>query len=103
MFARRIFELLACNTVAVSNYARSIRLMFGDLVLSSDDPAWTVRRLRQLSRDPNDLQRFRLAALRKVLREHTYADRLRHVWAKVTGDASKTSLPSILVVSHCNE
>ncbi|NIU63138.1 MAG: methyltransferase type 12, partial [Pseudomonas stutzeri] len=37
MFARRVFELLASNTVTVSNYSRGIRLLFGDLVVTTDN------------------------------------------------------------------
>ena len=33
MFARRAFELMACNTVVVSNFSRGLRLFFGDLVV----------------------------------------------------------------------
>lgn len=37
MFARRVFELLASNTIVVSNFSRGVRNFFGDLVISSDD------------------------------------------------------------------
>jgi len=75
MCARRIFELLASNTVAVSNYSRAIRNFFGDLVICTDDG----KRLRseiQKFDDPDYYAKFRLAGLRKVLSEHTYRDRL---------------------------
>ena len=36
MFARRVFELLASNTLVFSNYSRGIRTLFGDIVLCSD-------------------------------------------------------------------
>ena len=102
MCPRRVFELLACNTVVISNYGRSVRLMLGDLVFASDDPAWTTHRLQEFLGEGNDLRRLRLAGLRKVLQEHTCGDRLRHVWTTVSGDLPESSLPSILIVSYCN-
>ncbi|MCX8014060.1 MAG: methyltransferase domain-containing protein [Rectinema sp.] len=74
MFARRVFELLASNTVTVSNYARGLSLFFGDLIIMSDDGAEIVRRLRSLSEW--DEARLRVAALRRVMSEHTVRDRL---------------------------
>src|SRR5690606_12295903 len=35
MFARRVYELLGSNTLTISNYSRGVRLMFGELVISS--------------------------------------------------------------------
>ena len=48
MFARRVFELLASNTLTVSNYSRGVRLMFGDLVIASDGGDTILRRLHDL-------------------------------------------------------
>ena len=50
MFGRRIFELLACNTVTVSNYSRGQRSFFGDLVVCSDEPQEIIRRLEGLNK-----------------------------------------------------
>ncbi|MEA3419418.1 MAG: DUF3880 domain-containing protein [Campylobacterota bacterium] len=36
MFSRRVFELLASNTLVLSNYAEGIRYIFGDLVIATD-------------------------------------------------------------------
>ena len=83
MFARRVFELLACNTVVVSNFSRAVRLLFGDLVVCSDAPSELERRLRALCADEHRLRRLRLAGVRKVLAEHTYAHRLAHVAARL--------------------
>ncbi|MBL3684624.1 glycosyltransferase (plasmid) [Sinorhizobium meliloti] len=75
MFARRVFELLASNTVVVSNFSRGVRLLFGDLVISSDDAAELHRRLKPFCANDIDYRKFRLLGLRKVMEEHTYADR----------------------------
>ena len=68
MFARRVYELLASNTVTVSNYSRGIRLLFGDIVFCSDSGRELLRRLQEL--DAFSLRKLRLAGLRKVLDGH---------------------------------
>ncbi|MCF7221318.1 glycosyltransferase family protein [Marilutibacter chinensis] len=83
MFARRVFDLAASGTITVSNYARGLRLLFGDLVVSSDDSAEIVRRLKPLREDPVLRRKMKLAALRKVMREHTYERRLQYLARKV--------------------
>ncbi|GAB2475037.1 hypothetical protein GCM10027030_06660 [Luteococcus sediminum] len=75
MFARRVYELMASNTLVISNFSRGLRAMFGDLALASDSPAQTASRLAWLEAQPNGVQRLRTMALRKVMREHTYAER----------------------------
>ena len=79
MFARRVFELLASNTLTVSNFSRGLRLMFGDLVVSTDSGRQMRRRLEAIEAQPNGNERLRAVALRKVLREHTYTERLEFV------------------------
>lgn len=100
MFARRVFELLASNTVTVSNFSRGLRLLFGDLVFCSDSGAEIVRRLRLLADDELKLKKFRLAALRKVLTEHTYQDRLNYIYSKLANAEPLKLLPDIVVLSY---
>ena len=59
MFARRVPELLASNTLAVSNYSRAVRMMFGDLVVATDNAAELETRLRRLLDDPDYADRIR--------------------------------------------
>lgn len=99
MFARRLFDLLACNTISVSNFSRGVRLMFGDLVVSTDQGIEAVRRLQRISSNALDGAKLRLAGLRKVLSEHTYAHRLSYVALKALGKSNNDQLlPSILIV-----
>ncbi len=84
MFARRVFELLASNTVVVSNFSRGVRLFFGDLVICSDAADELRRRLNDL-RDEITWRKFRLLGLRKVFSEHTYAHRLAYIVNKLGG------------------
>lgn len=100
MFARRAFDLLASNTVTVSNFSRGLRMLLGDLVIGSDDGEQLAARIRPLLDDDSVYRRFRLAGLRKVMSEHTYQDRLRYVLEKVDGRPIDDGLPRLVVVAH---
>ncbi|HMN77376.1 MAG TPA: glycosyltransferase [Burkholderiaceae bacterium] len=100
MFARRVFELLACNTVVVSNFSRGVRLLFGDLVVCSDAQVELERRLTALCADETQLRKFRLAGVRKVMAEHTYAHRLAYLTSKVAGTA-RAAAPTTVTVIAC--
>ncbi|WP_409523340.1 glycosyltransferase [Nitrincola sp. MINF-07-Sa-05] len=99
MFARRVYELLGSNTITVSNFSRGVRLMFGELVLTSDSGEEIVDRLQKLEENPAKADKFRLAGLRKVLREHTYQNRLDYILSKVTGKPHNHPLPGYTVIS----
>ena len=100
MFDRRVFELLASNTVTISNFSRGLRLLFGDLVISTDSGAEVIRRLKKLTDNEPRSRKFRLAGLRKMMSEHTYGQRLAYVVSKVSGKVIKQSLPHIAVLAH---
>lgn len=100
MFARRVYELLGCNTVTVSNYSRGVRLMFGDLVITTDSGEEMVRRLQALAGDEESSGKLRLAALRKVMLEHTYEQRLNYIVAKVSGTQVTTPMPQVAVLGY---
>lgn len=74
MFARRVFELMSCNTLVISNYSRGTDEMFGDLIVYPDKQP---KRLSSLNDDEVDELRER--ALQKVLGSHTY----RHRWLQI--------------------
>lgn len=103
MFARRAFELLASNTVTVSNYSRGLRMLLGDLVIASDDGRQILRRLEPLADDDRALRKFRLAGLRAVMAEHTYQDRMRYLIEKVGAKPVKDDLPSVVVVGRAHD
>ena len=100
MFARRVFELLASNTVTVSNFSQGLRLLFGDLVFTSDSGEEIVRRLQQITDKTLQLKQFRLLALRKVFMEHTYQDRINYIYSKLSNSEPLTLLPTIAVLSY---
>ncbi|NMM54266.1 glycosyltransferase [Paenibacillus aquistagni] len=78
MCARRVFELLASNTVTVSNYSRAVRNLLGDLVVCTDDGKQLSDEISKFS-DEEYYNKFRLLGLRKVLTEHTYTNRLSYI------------------------
>lgn len=98
MFARRVFELLASNTVVVSNFSRGMRLLFGDLVIASDASAEIRRRLKPLE-DETTLRKFRLAGLRKVMSQHTYAQRLAYIAEKLGASAAPPASAGVCAVA----
>lgn len=100
MFARRVFDLLASNTVTVSNYSRGLRLAFGDLVIGSDDSDELLRKLKPLVDDPLRMSKFRLAGLRKVMHEHTYQHRLGYLVEKVFGHSPETPGANVTVLAN---
>lgn len=83
MFARRVFEMLASNTIVLSNYSRGVRNFFGDLVLCSDNSNELENKLGQIVHDKNLVDKFKLLGLRKVLSEHTYEDRMEYILSKL--------------------
>lgn len=101
MFARRVFDLMLSNTHVVSNYSRGLRLLFGDLVTSTDDGTELQRKLRPFLVDGQVSYRrlHRLAALRKVMLEHSAEHRLGYVFSKVHGRLVGRGLPGVVLVS----
>jgi spore maturation protein CgeB/glycosyltransferase involved in cell wall biosynthesis/SAM-dependent methyltransferase len=99
MFARRVFELLASNTVVVSNFSRGTRLLFGDLVIASDEATQIESRISTLYADELAYRKFRLAGLRKVMAEHTYRHRLSYIKAKLSSTAYSQQIPAVLFVA----
>ncbi|WP_222928119.1 glycosyltransferase [Luteimonas viscosa] len=99
MFARRAFELLACNTLTISNFSRGLKLLLGDLVICGGSAASISSLLHRRAGDEGQARRFRLAGLRKVMDEHTYAHRMAYLSGKVLG--RDTGLPAPPLVAFC--
>ncbi|GAB3734969.1 hypothetical protein GCM10028862_18400 [Luteimonas pelagia] len=98
MVARRLFDLLASGTLVVSNYARAVRLLFGDLVICGDDPA-ALRAQWERLHAGNGAESTRVAALRKVLGEHTVSHRLGTLLGNVLGRPYRVEPPMVCVVA----
>ena len=98
MFARRAFELLACNTVTVSNYSRGLEVLFGELLIATDDRNRMKQKLDDLCGTELKYRKYRLAGLRHVLANHLYEDRLDLIARKALGRSIRQPLPEILVM-----
>lgn len=103
MFARRVYELLASGTITVSNFSRGVRLMFGDLVVTTDSGIEAVKRIKAIDEDESHSRKLKLAALRKIMREHTYQDRLAYVVSKAKGVMTPDLLPHVAVVGYAKD
>jgi len=101
MFARRVFEMLASNTVTIGNYSRGVRNYFGDLTICTDDNITLNKYLKRYCEDENTRLKYKLAGLRAVLKEHTYEMRLAYIVSKVFNKDMYKRLPSIVVL--CKE
>ncbi len=102
MFARRVFELLASNTVSVGNYARGVRNIFGDLTVATDSADTMQKQLDKYCGTKENYRKFRLLGLRKVLKEHLCEDRLGFIAQCVFGKDMRKKLPFVTVVSSAS-
>lgn len=99
MFARRVFEMLASNTITVGNYARGLKNYFGDLTLCTDDPRVLEEGLKRYAGDERTARKYRLAGLRCALSAHLYEDRLAFIVRKVFGKDIRPRLPVVHVLA----
>lgn len=97
MFARRVFELFASNTIVVGNYSRGVKTLFGDLTISTDDGATLAARLSEHCSDSAVMRRLRLLCLRRVLSGELYEDRLAYIVEKVFGVDLRPKQPEVRI------
>ena len=100
MFARRVHELLACNTITISNHSIGIDRTYGDRVLMAgrDDLAERLTHLR----DSQDARhRLRLRGLREVMTRHTAASRLARIAAVAVGPIALAE-PAVWVIARAD-
>jgi len=81
MFARRVFELLACGTPVISNYSEGIITLLGEgTVLISESEEDTRKHLENLLTDDLYWWKMSLNGMRTVLNHHTYGERTRTIY-----------------------
>tara|TARA_B110001452_G_C15240745_1_gene429568 strand:+ start:3109 stop:7521 length:4413 start_codon:yes stop_codon:yes gene_type:complete len=103
MFARRVFELMASNTIVLSNYSRAMRMQFGDLIICSDDKDEITRRIATGFQTGIDVDKKKLIALRKTLTTNTYVQRAQHIIDKIGNSTNyATVIANILVICRVN-
>ncbi|WP_374707564.1 glycosyltransferase [uncultured Deefgea sp.] len=74
MFARRIYELMSCNTLVISNSNDGITSQFGHLAIDIEANPNALTQIVQ-----NDVDSMRDAALHEVLAKHTYKERFKFI------------------------
>ena len=100
MFARRVFELLACGTPVVSSYSAGIEKLLGaDLVLLSTDEATTRKHLERLLGDDEYRARLALRGQRKVFAGHTYTHRLQAILDAIGLRRPRIGLPRLTMLA----
>ncbi len=92
MFARRVYELLACGTPALSNFSQGVTNFFGTQVLASDNLE-AIRQRFEALQDPARWLQISRTGLQSVLSEHLYAHRIAYVLAKLTDQPPLPSAP----------
>lgn len=100
--ARRVYELMACNTLVVSNFSRGVHSQMGELTILSDSAKEIIRRIKELEAQPAGADKLRLAALRKVMSESTYQDRLAYIVAKICNVKLPSLHPAVYVVARAD-
>lgn len=102
MFARRVFELMACGTPVISSDSVGIRQMLGSLVKMAATPEETRAHLERLLGDADYRGRYAHAGYREVLEHHTYGHRLREILDRVGVDAPVAAPPPVTILAVSN-
>lgn len=102
MCSRRVFELIASNTLVIGNFSQAVRKRFGELTICSDDPKYVQNRFDLLQSDETKRDSVQLNALRKVMEECTYTKNILDVLSVLSG--KKQSNPRfVILLSFCND
>ena len=99
MFARRVFELMASNTLVISNYSHGLKLLFGDLVISTDDGKELIKIMTKYDKKQNIKKKIKLLALRRVLMSHTAENRWNYIINKISAETPRKMLPHVTILS----
>ena len=97
MFARRVYELLASNTLVFSNYSRGMKLLFGELVFMSDSGHQILEQYTTLTE--SDLDKLKSYGIRNVFSQHTYEHRFHDIISKLSLQKPPPTNRRVLAVS----
>ena len=100
MCSRRVFELIASNTVVVGNSSKSVQRFFGNYTISSDDENELHQRVQELENNKNLKESAKRKALRCVFKDHTYDKRLQTITC-LLDKKQRRSAHQVLLVSFC--
>ncbi|MGL6104567.1 CgeB family protein, partial [Romboutsia sp.] len=99
MFARRVLELMASNTLVISSYSKGMVEFFGDLTIHDENKFDLEENIKKFMNDELTYKKYRLLALRKVLENHTYKDRFNDIIKKAINVNSTSKWPSVAVIA----
>ncbi len=99
MFARRVYELMASNTVVLSNFSLGQVNLLGQLTVCTDDIGQLKAQIAHLQADREFRDKYRLAALREVMVRHTYRHRLQYLAALVFDQPLDLGMPTVAVIA----
>ncbi|MDD3266823.1 MAG: DUF3880 domain-containing protein [Burkholderiales bacterium] len=97
MCSRRVFELMASNTLVVSNYSSALHNLLKVGFLSSDNKIKLNHYLAKICNDEDFANKIKLYCLRQVLAEHTYFDRIAFIKSVIGGVEYKPDLPHVAI------
>lgn len=104
MFARRVFEILACGAPVVSTPSIGIEKYFGDLVPLVETVEQARAAIGGLMEDPAAWLRASLQGIRAVMSGHTYGHRLAEVCRTVGMDVPEPGLaPCVALLRPAGE
>lgn len=95
MFARRAYELIACNTMVISNFSLGIVNLLGDLIIATDNAGMLEKSLRKIMENPLAAKKLKLLALRKVMHEDTYEQRFHTILQYVFDEVILPQAPMV--------
>ena len=98
MFARRVFESLACGTPVISSESVGMSRMLGEHVRVTRSMEETADHLRELLADEETRAREGHLAYRHVHENHTYRHRMDEVFRRVGIEPPKVSQPTVSVL-----
>jgi spore maturation protein CgeB len=99
MFSRRVFELMSCNTLVVSNFSKGTQHLFPQSIIY---PELEPDRLKDLSTDEADA--MRAGALHEVLSKHTYLHRWQTVLHTIGLPCNNAKLSlTYAIIAHNND
>lgn len=83
MFARRVYEVLACGTPVISNYSQGIKNIFKDLVYIVENKGEMKDTIQKLMNDDTYYAKSQMNGMREVFEKHTYNHRFKFILDKL--------------------
>ncbi|MFH1745651.1 MAG: glycosyltransferase [Planctomycetota bacterium] len=100
MFARRVYELLACGTPVISSYSEGIEELLGtELVPMSTDESTTRALIERLLGDDDYRRRLSLRGQRAVFSRHTYTERFQSILDAIGLQRSAVAPPVLTMIA----